>query len=103
MVHRVDDSRWSTLGGFVLLGYAFGRLTPYLEFERIASRGGSDPFFNPGTSNAPVVSFDTVEGIVGLRLDISDWSALKLEYRATRSLDTSTNLQEGLINWSWGF
>jgi hypothetical protein len=103
VVHRVDDTRWTTLGGFVLLGYAFGRVTPYLEFERIASRGGTDPFFNPGTASAPLVSFDTAEGIVGLRVDLSDWTALKAEYRATRAFDTSTNLQEGVIDWSWGF
>jgi hypothetical protein len=103
VVHRVDQRRWTTLGGFILLGYAFGRLTPYVEFERLASRGGTDPFFNPGTPSSPLVSFDTTRGIAGLRFDLSDWSALKAEYRVTRSLDGETTLQEGVINWSWGF
>lgn len=103
VVHRVDSQRWTTFGGFLLVGYAFDRFTPYLELERFASRGGSDPFFNPGVAGVAVVSFDTVEGIAGLRIDLSDWTALKAEYRITRTVDRSTTFQEGIVNWSWGF
>ena len=103
VLHRADGSAWVTYGGFALLGYAFGRYTPYLQFERIASSGGRDPFFSPGRPDEVVASFDTAEGIVGIRIDLSDWTALKGEYRFTRALDTTTDLQEGLLNWSWGF
>jgi hypothetical protein len=103
VIHRVDSQQWSTYGGFALLGYAFGRFTPYAEFESVSSSGGADPFFIPDVAAPDVPSFDTAGGILGLRIDLSDWTALKAEYRYTRSIDTSTNFQEGLINWSWGF
>ena len=103
VVHRAAGQQWSTYGGFLLAGYAFGQFTPYVEVERIASRGGNDPFFVPDPSAVGAASFDTVKGIAGLRMDLSDWTALKAEYRNTRYLDTSTGLQEVVLNWSWGF
>jgi hypothetical protein len=48
-------------------------------------------------------SFDTVQAIVGLRVDLSDWTALKGEYRYTDLLDRDYVSHEGVINWSWGF
>ena len=93
----------TTSGGVLLLGYAFGQWTPYVEVERIASRGGADPFFVPDPAATNLPSFDTLRGIAGLRLDLSDWTALKAEYRHTRYQDTSSTLQELVLNWSWGF
>jgi hypothetical protein len=110
VVHRdrVFTQNWLTYGGFGLVGYTVGPLTPYLEFERIATRGGKDPFFYGGvaledlnTPNAP--SFNTTEGVLGLRLDLSDWTALKAEYRNTRLWNHRLSIQEWLLNWSWGF
>jgi hypothetical protein len=108
VIHRAknmlsETQQWTTFGGFVLLGYAFGRFTPYGEFESVSSRGGVDPFFVPDTMEPGIPSFDTARGIGGLRIDLSDWTALKAEYRFTRSIDTSTNFHEGLVNWCWGF
>ena len=104
VVHRAAAQQWSTYGGFLLVGYSFGQFTPYLEVERIASRGGADPFFVPNPTAPGVPSFDTFNGIAGLRIDLSDWTALKAEYRHTRYLDSSsTTLQEFVLNWSWGF
>jgi hypothetical protein len=102
--HRHGNQEWTTYGGFGLLGYNFGPVTPYVEVERIVASGGQDPFFNPDPMNLGA-SFDTVEAIVGMRLDLSDWTALKAEYRYTNSLDRDTNavVQEGILNWSWGF
>jgi opacity protein-like surface antigen len=48
-------------------------------------------------------SFDTAQGIAGLRVDLSDWTSLKAEYRYTRILDRSETTHEGILNWSWGF
>ena len=50
-----------------------------------------------------MLSFDSVEGIFGLRLDLSDWTALKAEFRDTRAFDLKTTQYEGILNWSWGF
>ena len=92
IVHRTDSEEWVTYGGFALLGYAFGRYTPYVQFERIASSGGRDPFFSPGRPQDLVASFDTAGGIAGLRVDLSDWTALKAEYpelEAAPAVETS--------------
>jgi hypothetical protein len=99
VVHKATGRQWTTYGGFALVGYAFGRITPYLEFERIASRGGADPFF----AIPDAASFDTAEGIAGVRYDLTDWTALKAEYRQTHAYDTDSTLYEGVVNWSWGF
>ena len=102
--HESHGTHWTTYGGFGLLGYAFGRFTPYGEVERVAHRGGQDPFFTPDPTATDSLSFDTIKGIGGLRVDLSDWTAIKAEYRYTRFLDNSASiLQEGVINWSWGF
>ena len=111
IIHRANvdtsmgtvDHRWAVYGGFGLLGYAFGRVTPYIEIERFASQGGLDPFLNPGSMDVTPGSFDTVAGVFGTRVDLSNWSALKFEYRATRDTITAETSQMGLINWSWGF
>jgi hypothetical protein len=103
VVHKATAQQWTTYGGFALLGYAFGRCTPYVELERFVPRGGPDPFFLPNPGDPTNPSFDTVEGIGGVRIDLSDWTALKAEYRETRLVDRSVSIHEGLLNWSWGF
>jgi hypothetical protein len=103
VVHRALGQQWTTYGGFLLVGYSFDRWTPYVEVERIASRGGADPFFVPVPNALDAPSFNTFKGIAGLRVDLSDWTALKAEYRRTSYLDSSTSLQEFVVNWSWGF
>jgi hypothetical protein len=101
--HRHANQEWTTYGGFGLLGYNFGAFTPYALIERIVSSGGQDPFFVPDPMN-PGASFDTVDAILGLRIDLSDWTALKAEYRYTNSLDRDDAIvHEGLLDWSWGF
>ena len=44
-----------------------------------------------------------VQGIAGLRVDLSDWTALKAEYRQTREYDLHVTDYTGILNWSWGF
>jgi hypothetical protein len=101
--HLQGSSHWTTFGGFGLVGYAFGPVTPYLEYERIASSGGSDPFFIPDPTVPAPPSFDSVAAIVGMRIDLTDWTALKAEYRYTNELDRSSVVHVGILNWSWGF
>ena len=102
VIHQAGSQRWSTAGGFGLIAYAFGRFSPYVEVESFVPRGGPDPFFLPNPAEESP-SFDTLEGIAGLRIDLSDWTALKAELRETRLLDRSVSIREGLVNWSWGF
>ena len=105
VAHVALGHQWTTYGGFILLGYAVGRFTPYVEVERIASKGGTDPFFIPdfplGAVDHP--TFDSLEGIAGLRFDLTDWTALKLEYRQTKQWDLHVTQYDGVLNWSWGF
>jgi hypothetical protein len=101
-VPGIGNHSWATFGGFGLLGYALGRVTPYIEVESFDTQGGPDPFFIPDPMNPPT-SFRTAEGILGVRVDLSDWTALKAEYRATRLVDTGDTIQVGIVNWSWGF
>ena len=105
VAHLALGHQWTTYGGFALVGYAFGRVTPYLEVERIGSRGGADPFLTIADLGGTMgtASFDTIEGIGGVRLDITDWTAIKAEYRQTRARDQNTTVYEGVVNWSWGF
>jgi hypothetical protein len=103
MEHLHGRNRWTTYGGFGLVGYVLGPVTPYLRFERIASTGGSDPFLVPDPLAVPLASFDTVQSVVGLRVDLSDWTALKAEYQNTRFLDRSETTHLAILNWSWGF
>jgi hypothetical protein len=108
VIHRAENHpgfthQWTTFGGFGLIGYAFGRFTPYLELERIAFLGGgTDPFFVPDPAQNQT-SFNTAKAIVGLRVDLTDWTALKGEYRLTRSYDMRSTFQEGIVDLSWGF
>jgi hypothetical protein len=99
VVHTSSGQQWTTYGGFALAGYTLGRVTPYVEVERIASSGGADPFFTTMDS----ASFDTISGIGGVRFDLSDWTAIKAEYRQVHAYDTSNTTYQGLLNWSWGF
>jgi hypothetical protein len=103
MEHLQGQKRWTTYGGFGLIGYVWDPVTPYLRFERVASRGGSDPFLVPDPSMPMMDSFDSIQGISGMRVDLSDWTALKGEYRFTRFVDRSHTTHEGIVNWSWGF
>jgi hypothetical protein len=104
VVHRAVGQQWTTFGGFGLVGYTIGRVTPYFEVERVDSSGPSpDPFFiRPGID--PPVSFNTVKGILGTRVDLSDWTAIKFELRQTHYLDGfAGDFREAVLNWSWGF
>jgi len=101
--HKHESQDWTTYGGFALIGYNFGPFTPYGQVERIVAAGGDDPFFVPDPT-VPHVSWDTFGFILGLRADLSDWTAIKAEYRNTRAIDRNDSVvQEGVLNWSWGF
>jgi hypothetical protein len=103
VAHLALGHQWTTYGGFILLGYAIGRVTPYVEVERIANKGGPDPFFLPNPMAMDLPTFDSLEGIVGMRFDLTDWTALKIEYRQTKQWDLHLTQYDGVLNWSWGF
>lgn len=103
LVEHVAESRhFATYGGFVLLGYAIDVLTPYVELAgMLASRSG-DPFLMPDPAAEPQVSREVFDLAAGARLDVSAWSALKLEYDYSneRAHEASHAVR---LDWSWGF
>jgi hypothetical protein len=98
--HRVRGQMFATYGGFVTLGHAFGIVTPYVRGQWIGTRGGSDPFFVPVPMDPP--TFDELEGLGGIRVDLTDWTAIRAEYRATRVAQMDV-VHLGVLQWSWGF
>jgi hypothetical protein len=89
-----------TYGGFLTIGRAFGIVTPYVRGQWISSRGGSDPFFFPDPMTAR--TFDDLEAIGGIRFDLTDWTAIRAEYRAL--VDPHGDVTHlGVVQWSWGF
>jgi hypothetical protein len=99
--HQAAGQSWMTYGGFAQVGYKLGGIvTPYLAFDGV--RGADkDPYFTPD----PMMSEhrDLVEGLGGVRIDVSAWSALKLETHVEHPLASGEpNEYEGILNWSFG-
>jgi hypothetical protein len=101
--HRAEVATFNTTDAFVVIGYRFGRLTPYLQLERTDERGGVDPFYTPVPGMpTPSTPIDQTELLLGARFDPSVWSALKVEYRHTR-IDAADGADHSLaVNWSFG-
>jgi len=101
--HRAAVETFHTTDAFVVMGYRFGRLTPYMQVERTDQHGGVDPFYTPVPDMpTPSTPINATELLVGVRIDPSVWSALKLEYRMT-SADAADGPDHSLaINWSFG-
>jgi hypothetical protein len=103
ITHRANGQTYRTYGGFGLAGYAIGIVTPYFELSKIAGSGGSDPFFMPDPMLA-TGSLDILDLIPGVRVDISPWAAVKLEYQYTRAPHQHDEpVHTGVANLSWGF
>jgi len=103
IVHDGAGQRWVTYDAFAVAGYTIGIVTPYLAGERLVMTGGTDPFFVPGTDPAaPAPELDVVGGIAGLRIDLSTWSAVKVEYRLDRLVDRATTRHTGYASWQFG-
>ncbi len=86
--------KWRTYGAFALAGYTIGIVTPYLKGEYITTTTKAlvgDPLYNPERVpvHAPTYALDLLEGTAGTRIDVSTWSALKLEYRITSGQATN--------------
>jgi hypothetical protein len=99
--HESGTLKRFTYDAFAVVGYTVGVATPYLSAERVATSGGSDPFFIPDPT-APTLQLNVAEGIAGLRIDTSTWSSVKIEYRFERDMDRSTTLHTGYASWQFG-
>ena len=98
-----EAERQPTAGHEAEISVGRQRQRDEVEVERIANKGGPDPFFIPDPAATDIPTFDSLEVIGGLRLDLTDWTALKLEYRQTKMWDLHLTQYDGILNWSWGF
>jgi len=101
IVHRGGGVTWTTYDAFAVAGYSFGFVTPYVSAERTVMTGGSDPFFVPDPTT-PTLELDAYDGIVGVRFDVSTWSAVKAEYRIDRFVDRDQTVHTGYVSWQFG-
>ena len=102
VLHHGGGSSWQTTDGFLIAGYRFNQFIPFGELEARHGDGLTDPFYNPGPAidSESVAPANFVEGTVGLRYELSAWSALKLELAAGTFDGVSDRRVE--INWSFG-
>jgi hypothetical protein len=106
--HKGHDRSWETYDGFLLVGYTFAPVTPYLQVERLVMTHGVDPFYvvDPAQLRPPALSemtgLDVAELIAGMRWDTSTWSAVKVEYRLSRFLDQDLTTHVGYAAWQFG-
>ena len=112
VIHRGGGQRWSVVDGFAVVGYHVEPFTPYAQVEARTGDGLRDPFYNPDPAAEPEAHppENFVEGLLGLKYDLSAWSALKLEVSGRRfdTLDAATGTtgrSDELrveLNWSFG-
>jgi hypothetical protein len=103
IVHIAAGQSWKTFDGFLLAAYRFGTIVPYATGELRAGDIEQDPFYFPDPTVAnPDLLGRFKEAVGGVRWDISSWSAIKLEYRATWIQSPGTLEQRGMVDWSFG-
>jgi hypothetical protein len=103
IVHLGGGRHFATLDSFLLLAYRFGLVAPYAVGEVRAGDINSDPFFFPGTVTANDELLGRFKEItLGVRFDITTWSAIKVEYRGTSIEGQSSTVQRGIVDWSFG-
>lgn len=76
--HRdhTSDRTFHTFGTYLQVAVSAGDFTPYARFELVEVERG-DPFYGPRV-------VDTIRGVGGVRYDVHDMVALKLEYSFAR-------------------
>lgn len=106
--HGGPTRSWETYDAFVVLGYAFPPVTPYVRLERIVMTNGLDPFYIPdplGVSSGGIPpalpEVDVYDATLGARFDVSSWSAVKTEYRLERLVDYEELLHTGYASWQF--
>ena len=92
------------LHGYAFAGYRFGRTTPYVREEIFKPGGNPDPFYTPDSMAADAVHlYGFSETILGVRYNLSSWSALKFEYRLEAPLETGHDtIHRFELNWCFG-
>lgn len=98
--HQTSAKNWMTYSAYAVVGYRVTDLvTPYAAID-VVSGANDDPFFTPDPTTP--TARDLVEPLAGVRIDVSTWSALKIEARFNHPLDAGDNEYVGVVSWSFG-
>ena len=99
--HKVSATGYAgtTQGGFVEIGYSLNRFTPYYRFQRVSFPAALDLFYSQNVL-APSGSF--YANVAGVRFEVSDFIALKLEGGYT-SHDSGSNTWTGGAQCAFAF
>ena len=99
--HKISSTGYSgvTQAGFVEVGYAVGRWTPYGRFQRVSVPATLDPFY---AQNVLVQRGSLYSSVVGIRFGMSDYLAFKLE-GGYISLDSGSTTTTGAAQCAFAF
>jgi hypothetical protein len=105
MPDAMGASHWNTFDAYGLGAYRMGDLTPYLMAEIRRTSGDPDPFYFPQNPAIAAITAQILgnfeELTVGVRWDLTTWSAIKLEYRGTYEQGLP-RIHAGTLDWSFG-
>jgi hypothetical protein len=102
LIHFASGQSWNTLSAFALLSYRLGAVIPYVMEEIRSGDIMTDPFFVPDPTVPSGLLGKFTETTVGLRCEISTWSAIKIEYRATLTDNEADKVHRGIVDWTFG-
>jgi hypothetical protein len=98
--HVANGRGWTSVGAFAVGSYRIGDFSPYMLVDALAM-DRSDPYFFPGSGGNPYAP-NSVKIAPGLRLDVTRWSSIRLEYHAQVPLTPGPVLHSGYLDWSFG-
>ncbi len=91
--HNADSRRVTSYDGLAVAGYRVGSVTPYVEVDYL-DVPANEPYFATAPPKSTLL-------VGGLRWDVNDWSAIKLEYGA--DLPSQGDKTHTIAaNWSFG-
>jgi len=96
--HQTSNESWMTYAAYGLVGYAIAEGAVLYTAADVVHGASDDPFFRPDTSTP---GLDVLELLLGARIDVSTWSALKLELRFEHP-EAGEDDYGGALNWSFG-
>jgi hypothetical protein len=99
--HKVSATGYSgvTQAGFVEVGYAIARFTPYARFQRISFPSTLDLFY---AQNVLGQLGSLYSSVAGVRFEMSDYLVFKLEAGYV-SLDAGSNITTGAAQCAYAF
>jgi hypothetical protein len=99
ITHRASNTVTVTQAGYAELGYTFKVVTPYVRAQRVVFPPDLDPFF---ALNLLAIRGSFSSGLAGLRFNVSDYLALKLEGAYTK-LDSGQTITTGVAQCAFAF